>query len=203
MAGRKSKLDSVQKHIIAALKTGATDTDVCTHVGISQSTFYLWLERGAAEPDSQFSEFSDAVTRARVAAKVTAIGTLHTAMMPTQTVRRTKHTVTETRQNQWGKEFLYVKTDEDELTILNPGDWRAAVEYLKRRHNSEWGDKSTSVTMNVEPSLLAKVDELLKRTGGTLSDIFEAMIQAAADDSDATTIGRGDVAETQGQSPDR
>lgn len=172
----------MQKHLLAAIKTGATDIDACAYAGIAQSTFYDWIARGANEPDTEFSEFSEAVTRARASAKMTAIGTLHSAMMPTETVKRTKHTLKETRVNTWGKEFIYEKTEEDEFTVHAPGDWRAAVEYLKRRHGNEWGDKQTNVNYNVDPALMEKLFKSLDAAGLNASDVFNELIAVAANE---------------------
>lgn len=191
MAGRKSKLDKVQKHIIAALKTGATDKDVCAHAGIHPDTFYDWLKRGEAEPDSPYSEFSDAVTRARIAAKVTAIGSLHTAMIGVRTVRRTRHVVNETRLNQWGSPFDYHIDEEDEIVVEAPGDWRAAVEYLKRRFPAEWGDKQSNFNYNnLDPALIEKLFKSLDAAGLNASDVFNELIASAASEATGPTGGQ-------------
>ena len=148
MAGRKSKLSKVQKDLIAALKTGATDRDVCAHVGIHPDTFYDWLRRGETG-EAEYSEFSDAVTRARVTAKANAIETLATAMHPHKGVSRAVKTYTETRLRKVvdpesgevvEEPYEYKETTVTETTTWFQGDWRASVEYLKRRHKSEWGD---------------------------------------------------------------
>lgn len=154
--GRPTKLTpTLQKQLVAALKTGATVVDVCKSVGLGKATFYEWLAIGEAvidgtkharmpeDPTEQkrFVDFVDAVTRAQEDAKMSAIKTLRTAMNPyTETTKSTK-TFKETRLKRDGTEYQYVRVEESKTTVRRQGDWRAAVEYLKRRYKDEWGDR--------------------------------------------------------------
>lgn len=137
---RPTKLTpQLQSKIVKLLKTGVTVTDACASTGIHKSTFYDWIERGEAG-DEAFADFSDAVSRAHVNAKVVAIGTLRTAMSPyNQTTRRTE-TFTETRFNRQGEQYEYKRETVTKTITRMQGDWRAAVEYLKRRFPDEWAD---------------------------------------------------------------
>ena len=63
--GRRPKLSKQRQEGIAnALRAGATIEDACELAGIAESTYHRWVQLGeAGEP--QFSEFSEAATRAR------------------------------------------------------------------------------------------------------------------------------------------
>lgn len=193
--GRPTKLDKrLQNRIVSALKTGASIEDVCQHVGIARSTFHDWVQRGQQGEDG-YSDFSDAITRARIAAKITAVGTLRSAMSPTKSVKRVKETFTETRFNPWGKEFTYTRTDEREIETDVPGDWRAAVEYLKRRH-AEWGDKQTTFNFDVPPDKIERLMKALERAGMSASDLFDDLIREIdAQHEDVSAAGGGAAAD--------
>lgn len=140
MTGRPTKFNSkLQKRIIKLLSDGATVTDTCAHVGIHKQTFYNWLERGEAD-DPDYVDFFDAVTRAYNAAKVTAIGTLKVAMLPRVETQMVTKTYTETRLGKDGEPYEYKEVTRTVTKTPMLGDWRAAVEYLKRRFPEEWTD---------------------------------------------------------------
>lgn len=174
---RPTKLNGkVQAQIVKLIKIGVSVSDACANAGIHPDTFYDWQRRGE-EGDSEFSEFSDKVKRARNAAKVAAIDTLRNSMSPTRTVKRIKNTVTETRFNPYGKEYLYTSTDEHEVTVDMPGDWHAAVEYLKRRYPDEWSEKRI-LELGLTPELLKRLEDVAKAAGQPVSQIFENMVNA-------------------------
>lgn len=139
--GRPIKLDSkLQKQIVKHLSNGVTIEDTCSAVGIAASTYYEWVKRGE-EGDIEFSEFSEAVSRAHNAAKVKAIETIHAAMLPfTQKSVSTK-TYTETRLNKAGEPYEYKEVSKTETNTRMQGDWRAAESLLKRRFPDEWSER--------------------------------------------------------------
>lgn len=179
MAGRKTKLDkTVQNKIVKVLKTGATVADACRYAGITTTTYYNWIERGeTGEPE--FLEFLDASTRAQVDAKVVAIDTLRNAMSPTISRTRKIHTVTELKENIYGKPYEYKKVDEYETIIDMPGDWRASVEYLKRRAPEEWSEKHI-LELGLTPELLKRLEAVAKQAEVPASLLFENMLNAIA-----------------------
>lgn len=175
MTGRPTKLNKVlQNRIVAALKTGATIEDACQHVGIVKSTFYDWLHRGNAdEPD--FSDFSNAVTRAQADAKMAAMKVLRMAMAPYEEVSTTIEEFTETRLTRSGTPYDYTRKTEKKVVTRYAGDWRAGVEYLKRRHYGEWGDRSKIDDWRSEAIELIRrgevaYDALEQELGGELAE---------------------------------
>lgn len=141
MARRTKLTDSVQSKLVKLISTGVTVVDACSVVGIGERTFYDWMERGETG-DEAFAQFSQAVSRARNEAKVVAIGTLRTAMSPYKERSKTVETFTETRLTRDGNPYEYKRETKRETVTTYPGDWRAAVEYLKRRFRDEWSEKS-------------------------------------------------------------
>jgi len=155
--GRQTKLDSkLQTRICGLLSKCVTVTDACGVVGIHKSTYYAWLARAEAEaqrletepegtepyPDeTPFLEFLDAVTRAEAKAKEVAAKTIHNAMLPYDVKESKTETFTETRLSKNGEPYEYKKQTDSEVTRSYPGDWRAAVEYLKRRDADQWSER--------------------------------------------------------------
>jgi hypothetical protein len=139
---RPTKLTAqLQRQVVRELKTGVTVADTCAKVGIAQSTFYEWMKRGEAD-EEPFMEFAEAVSRALVDAKATAIKTLRSAMVPYTNKSRTVETFTEVRVKRNGETYEYKRVMERETVTTMAGDWRAAIEYLKRRYRDEWSEKS-------------------------------------------------------------
>jgi hypothetical protein len=153
---RPTKLTkALQTKIVSALKTGATIEDVCQYCGIGSTTFYEWQAIGVAcieggaharmpeDPAEQarFAEFADSIGKAQVDAKMAAIKALKTAMLGYSQTSTTVETFTETRFKD-GKPYEYVRKTERKQVTRYAGDWKAGIEYLKRRHFDEWGDKA-------------------------------------------------------------
>ena len=189
MAGRNTKLTkALQGKIVKHLKTGATVADVCRHVGITTTTYYNWIERGEQE-EPVFLEFLDAVTRAQGDAKVTAIATLRSAMTPYKQTQQTTETYTETKLNRKGEPYEYKRQTERKTVTLYAGDWRAAVEYLKRRAPDEWSEKHI-LELNLPPDLLKRFADAANAAGVSAGDALEAFVQELASaDSDSTRGG--------------
>ena len=95
--GRKTKrTPEVEKRILDALRVGATREDAFGAAGISERTFYEWME--------QFPQFSQSVVHAESACAVRMSARIY------------------------------------QEATAEKGDWKAALEYLKRRRRAEWGD---------------------------------------------------------------
>lgn len=155
--------DPVQKEIVRLLELGVTIADTCAHAGIGERTYYDWVRRGEAG-EEPFQQFSQAVSRAHGAAKVKAIETLRTAMSPYNTTRTTTETFTETRLGRDGKPYDYKRVKQSKTVERMQGDWRAALEYLKRRFPDEWTERHQVTGKDGEPLVIAitkmDVDEL-------------------------------------------
>ena len=141
--GCRSKLTpELTVAILEHLRKGVPDVHACVAVGINQSTFYSWLRDGEKAKSGRKKAFYHDVTRARAEAITTATDCLHSGMMPSKTKSVAKDTITETRMGKDGKTYQYTKTTIKEHVTEAPGDWRAGVEYLKRRDNAHWGDQT-------------------------------------------------------------
>lgn len=176
---RPTKLNqATQNKLVKLIKTGVSVEDACSFVGIGESTFYDWQQRGENGEDG-FAEFSEAVKRARSAAKVKAVNTLHAALSPTVGKSRTKDTFTETRLDSFGHETQYQTVKEHEVETVYPADWRAAVEYLKRRYPGEWSEKRI-LELGLTDDLLKRIEAVAKQADMPASELFEAMLNALA-----------------------
>ena len=69
---------AIQAHLVELLECATPVKVACGSVGLSPSTFYSWLARGAAGEEG-FIEFSDAITRARGRATQTLLRIVWTA----------------------------------------------------------------------------------------------------------------------------
>jgi len=80
--GRPTKLTPTSHdRIVQALRAGNYREPAARAAGIAPSTFYAWLERGAAErPDSPYARFAEAVQRAEAEAEVFAVAVIRQAM---------------------------------------------------------------------------------------------------------------------------
>ena len=69
-AGRKSDLTpQMQEEICGYIEGGATNRDAALLAGISESTFYKWLDRGKEEAKGKHFQFIEAIKAARAAFK--------------------------------------------------------------------------------------------------------------------------------------
>jgi transposase-like protein len=151
--GRNRFTPELRQKILERLQAGATIKSTCESVGIGVSTYYEWVNIGAAHLNGDthdrmprnvverqsLADFAEAVTRAIADSFVHATVAFRQGMNPSKTVATTSETVEETRVNpKTGKEYTYRKTTTRTTTTAAPGDWRAAMEYLARRDPEEW-----------------------------------------------------------------
>jgi hypothetical protein len=74
MAGCKTKLTpEIQKTICDHLRDGCYAVTACAQAGISESTYYLWLQKGETGR-RPYSEFSESVKKAEADAEVRLAG---------------------------------------------------------------------------------------------------------------------------------
>ena len=68
---RTTKLTpEIQDKIVQALLLGNYQETAALYAGIAEATFYGWMERGRNEPGSIYSEFLEAVEKAKASAEV-------------------------------------------------------------------------------------------------------------------------------------
>jgi hypothetical protein len=186
--GRKSKLDTKLKNQICKLLSEcATVADACAVVGIDDSTYYKWTQRGRDEweriatesdPDAAiadderpFVEFFDATSRAIAKARTVAAKSLRSGMLPFKITDKIVEVFTETRIDKEGKPYEYKRKTEREVVRSMPGDWRAAAEFLKRRDPNNWSEKVQT--------------ELSGDVRLTWADIVKQAMEAPESDTDA------------------
>ena len=160
---RPSKLTpDMQSKIITRLSAGSTIKATCDSVGIGVSTFYQWLEIGNAHLDGvphdrmprliaerdAYAEFAESATRAQADGMIQAAIRFREGMNPSESEAVTTETQVETRlrkvKNKDGsiveEPYEYKKTITRKTVTHNPGDWRAAMEYLARRDPANWAN---------------------------------------------------------------
>lgn len=70
-ASRPTKLNAATRDAIVEYVTAGMPKGIAAEAaGIGKSTFFDWIKRGEAEPDSDFSDFSDAIKKAYAEAAV-------------------------------------------------------------------------------------------------------------------------------------
>lgn len=187
MVARPTKLNkTVQNKIIKVLRTGVSINDACAYVGIDETTFYGWMRRGEAG-EQEFLQFFQSVNRARNAAKVKATNTLHAALSPTVGRSKITDTFTEDRTDSFGHLSQYKTVKEHEVVTSYPADWRAAVEYLKRRYPDDWSEKRI-LELGISPELLKRLEDVAKQANVPASQLFENMINAIADQLSVSSV---------------
>lgn len=172
MAGRKTKYTpEIVSDIIALLTAGCIVEDVCSKVGIHVSTYFDWINK---KP-----EFSEAVDRAKAEANVGAVQSMRTAMMPHDVISKTVKVVKETRLRKVRGEhgisevpYEWIKSEQSQTTS-NEFDWRAALEFLKRRDPDNWSEK---LIIQVKPEDLDIINKLGFKSP---SDAFQALLDNA------------------------
>lgn len=160
MAGRKTKYTKeIGDKICAALRDGNTHADTAASIPIHIDTFYEWLKAGKNNKNPDLSEFSDNVSRAEAECAAMHVFALRRASQGyTKTEKKTvKKTLIKKRtftvpsgsvlpdgtKIAESMEIVEEYPVEDVTTESVENwefDWRAGLEWLKRRRRVEWGD---------------------------------------------------------------
>lgn len=211
MAGRNRKLDKQMiEKLSKVIRTGVTIEDACAHVGIAVSTFYHWhktgrkaqdvLSKSADAPIRDYArlclEFLESVTRAEADARVHAVAVVRGAMSDQIQITETTETITETRINpKTGEKYDYIKTVTKHTKTTMPPEWRAAVEFLKRRDPENWSDRLRIDTWQTEAiKLIQSGDISFRALAGELGEPEARQLFLAADvpiDGEAEDIIEG------------
>ena len=161
---RPSKLTpELQDELCRLLTDWVPIETACDALGISDSTYYAWRKRGRdevarldnwsgkkppgkreqarREREAPYVEFLEATTRAIARGEAYAIDTLRRGTLPSETVVRSTETFTETRLDANGTPYEYTRTIVREQVTESPGEWRPALEFLKRRDPQRWSEQ--------------------------------------------------------------
>lgn len=173
MAGRKSKYTpEVVKIITDALSGGATIKDAIARAGISYDAYYDWYNAKG--------EFCEAVTRAQSNARLAATLAIRNAVQGAEQTSVTNDSVTETRLRKGANgeqvPYEYTKTQRSTTVTKYPPDWRAGVEYLKRRDPEHWSER---LQVDVDVKLVIQLVEELHGAGIDATDFFTQAIERA------------------------
>ncbi len=204
--GRPTKLNpDLQEQIVTRLTAGATIKATCDSVGLGVSTFELWCAIGSAviagekhdrmprkvKAREPYVRFAEETTRARSDGLIHAAISFRAGMNPSKTITEHTETVTETRLRTIKSDdgyteqvpYQHVKETNKDIITNHPGDWRAAMEYLARRDPDEWARQK--IKIDVEFKLIVEVVAAIESLGQNPSDVFNRIIQRAAQSVDA------------------
>lgn len=116
--GRRSKLSpEVQNRIVAALKGASPVITACEVAGIDIGTYFRWLGRGEAEPDTPYGAFRAAVIAAEFEAEALLAGTWMRCAV--------------------GSPAIYDQAG-NLLRAEIPPNWQAIRDLLRVRHPERW-----------------------------------------------------------------
>lgn len=200
--------------ICRLLSVGVPIDKVCERFGIAESSYYNWIKRGQVEHDRRseqrdpdrkrlgkrekdirqreqpFLEFLERATRARAEAFVGAVAELRRAMHPTETVTEATETFTETRLDRQGEPYEYKRTTVKRSVTKSPGNWRAALEFLKRADPTNWSEHTVQKFAGVIATSSAEERQTEPDDGPSFAaQVFEILAEAGALKSQPSTAG--------------
>jgi len=184
---RKSKYTpELVKKIIDALAVGATHEDAFTNAGISHQTFYHWLNTKG--------DFLEAVNRAQTNAHLAAVGAIRYAIQGHPEESTTTETYTETRLDKKGNPYDHKRTVTKRTVAHVAPDWRAAIDYLKRRDPEHWSDK---LNITIEGGLTVEfvnriVRQMVEAGIESPSQAFEEYVNAIHRERQTSGTGSGE-----------
>jgi transposase len=77
---RPSRLtDEMQDKLVALLEAGQFASVACRLAGVAESTYYLWMEKGATAKSGRYLEFSEAIKKADAMAEARRVETIRVA----------------------------------------------------------------------------------------------------------------------------
>lgn len=147
--------DEIHAELVRLISSGVTMADACRYTRISDETFRNWKRR--------YLDFLTDITRAQGQANVGATVAIRSAIQGAKQVTTTNDVITETRLrkvkdskgNIVEEPYQYTKTVKGTTVTEFPPDWRAAVEYLKRRDPEHWSEKTNIKLETWETELVA------------------------------------------------
>lgn len=150
--------------IVEALRAGSTRMAAAEHVGIAYETFRDWKNTR--------EEFHHMVTQAEAEAEVMFTSVIAKAAYgyDRRSTTRTVKTVFKTKQTKLPdgsiiEESVPFEEVSETTTSRHEFEWRAALEWLKRRRHVEWGTDSIDIEKLDDETIL----RLLELTSGSSS----------------------------------
>lgn len=168
--GRRSKIppptSAQMAEAIDAAATGDSDRVICMLLGVSQTTFYRWLQDGEGpKARSPYREFREQLERAKGMLLHKSAATVRACAQSARIVEVHPRTITHAD----GRVEVLVPGKR----IVEPGNLQAALKLLQVKDKEHWGEKSTMVVANVEAPTSTATDEerevwrvLMGRSGG-------------------------------------
>lgn len=156
------------------LGVGCTIAVTCAHVNISERSFYYWQaesrrlnelaeakDNAIITPDQLLIlQFLQLVTRAQARAHVAATTAIRSALVEHRREVLEPYTYRETRlrKGKDGEEipYTYEQTRFHVVEQVTPSDWRAAIEFLKRRDAPIW-NPPTKIEVSWEERAIADI----------------------------------------------
>lgn len=147
--GRPTKFDAEKgKLITERLRVGGTRKDAAESVGVWYNTFLGWMKRGEKATTGEFREFWEAATQAEAECVLRNVAILEKAAngYDAGEITRTTKTVFRTKRTKYPDGTVVVEPvpfqeTTEQVVSRREFDWRAALEFLKRRRPSDWSEK--------------------------------------------------------------
>lgn len=134
--GRKPRdTPAVVTAICDSLRAGSTKKHACAAARIDEATLYKWLADPTKAALKRQIDEAEAEAHGNAAKAVTA------AFQPQQEVVTVIDRHEETRLAPDGTPYQHVTITEKTTIRERPGDWRAGIEYLRRRDRDSWSDR--------------------------------------------------------------
>jgi len=144
--GRPTKLTpELQERICEFIRGGNYFSTACFAVGLGETTFYKWMERGeekkvggeGVKVESPFKEFREAIKKAEAEAEVERVARIREAGVGGAVIK----TIRYTRKD---------GTEVEETNLTRPA-WEADMTHLERRTPDRWGRRQEIVGKGGRP----------------------------------------------------
>lgn len=207
----------LHKAIVDSLTLGCPVIDACQHVGIAERTYYEWRTRGQAESErldspnarprkdeQPYLQFLQDTTRAQAEARRAAVASVRQAygLRGITTENVTTKTVSETKLRKKKlpdgsiveEPYTWTRTETTKTIAQYPSDWRAAMEFLKRRDKENWSDK---LVVSIEDLRNKAIEDI--RAGRLSYEALAEVDRTLADELFTSAIATGEARTRQSQ----
>ena len=162
--GRKTKLDdTLIEQVCELIRLELSWTQIAATLGIHPATFRNWRERGSQEKpkrgDKIYREFVEAVNRAETEMYQEAVSVFRNAIRGGEKTLHKEVTL---------EKGIPVRTKIIEKELAP--NWKAAVEWLSRRHPETWGRYET---LRIESDMRLEIESL----GLDMDVVMEALMK--------------------------